>query len=182
MFLKRLSAALVTIVCFSTLAVGANNFTQTDATNTEKETPLAAPLTYGISLTSVSPISCHGYSNGSVTFEIVDGVGPYEYRLDKKGVASTFNPLSSYTLNNLSAGDYTLYVKDLGNANLTVSKVIPSLIDPSAIKLNLVSSLTNPDCAGSLGNIVVSASNGSGNYTYTIDDLLSSYTLLMTGK
>ena len=175
MFLKRLSAALVTIVCFGSLAVGANNFTQTDATNTEKETPLAAPLTYGISLTSVSPISCHGYSNGSVTFEIVDGVGPYEYRLDKNGVASTFNTLLSYTLSNLSAGDYRLYVKDLGNANLIVYKDIPSLKDPSEVKLNLTSSLTNPDCAGSFGNIVVSASNGSGNYTYTIDDLLSSY-------
>ena len=118
----------------------------------------------------INPI-CYGESNGSITLNTTGGTTPYQYKINNGSYQST----NSFT--NLSAGIYTVYVKDATNA--TVSKT-DTLINPNLLAVGgilgsngvPVSSTQNYNIASQNGVIytwnIINGTLLSGNGTNSI--------------
>lgn len=172
MFFKRLSTAFLAILCFSGFVLGASPEVSPNVNRTTDANLKAAPLDYSVNIESIIPVSCYGYDDGYVDFSIQDGIGPYEYRLENSGnLIYDYKALPDTELDNLSAGSYRLYVKDLGNLNNVAIKDF-QIAEADELKLNLIS-FESPQCSKEFGSIVVS-SNQSGS-TFYINDLFSQY-------
>jgi len=105
-------------------------------------------------ISSVSGISCHGGSSGSVTVSVVGGTSPYTYTWN--------NGATTQTVSTLVSGTYTVTVRD-ANACSSISSVI--LTQPSAVTATMTEN--NASCGQNNGNITVNAGGGTGVYTYT---------------
>jgi|GEM_PF-133836 len=104
-------------------------------------------------LASVSkPISCFDESDGGIVVETSGGTNPKEYSLD----GQTFQ--SSNFFDNLSAGTYTVTVRD-ANGTIVVTNMV-TLENPDAIAADLIINQNN---------LTINASGGTGDYTYSID-------------
>ena len=85
-----------------------------------------------LSTLKTSPI-CNNGNNGAISVTAIGGVSPYQYKLN----AGSYQTSNSFT--NLSAGIYTVYVKDASNA--IVSK-IDTIINPAANSIGAISGLS----------------------------------------
>ena len=83
--------------------------------------------------TSLTNPSCYGSNTGAISVTAIGGVSPYQYKLN----AGSYQTSNSFT--NLSAGIYTVYVKDASNA--IVSK-IDTLINPIGNSIGAISGLS----------------------------------------
>jgi len=88
---------------------------------------------FNLALANVSPATCNGFSNGSVTLSVGNGYGSFQYRRDN-GSWQNGN-----TFNNLTAGTYTFYARD-GNGNIlflpaTITQP-PALTVTASVSLN----------------------------------------------
>jgi hypothetical protein len=101
-------------------------------------------------------ITCNGDDNGIITAAGNGGTQPYQYSLD----GNNFFSLS--TINNLSAGTYTVTVKD---ANGCLKTFNTTITEPTAVVANAVST----GSAGTNGTITASATGGLTPYTYSIN-------------
>ena len=134
----------------------ANNCTDTIARNINRSAP-------GATFT-VTNITCNGSSNGSIAVSNGSGGSGGTYQA-KNGSGGTYVNLP-VTYSNLSAGTYTIYIKDLSDCVQTYNQTITQ---PTAIGIS-VDSATAPTCYnGSNGSIVVSGSGGTSPYTYSKD-------------
>jgi hypothetical protein len=116
--------------------------------------------------------TCYGGSNGSITVSSPTGGigGPYATKLVNSGgtVLYDYQTLTtSRTYSSLSAGNYTIYVKD-GNGTACEATYSITVTEPSAVTIS--NSATYTTCYnGSNGSITVTASGGSGSgYQYRI--------------
>ncbi len=112
---------------------------------------------------SSTEVTCYGGANGSITVGTMSGGnGNYQYSLDNT------NYTTSTTFTGLTAGNYTIFVKD--NKNCALQKSI-SVTQPNQLKASLTK--TNVKChQGSDGSITISSpSGGHGNYEYSIDGI-----------
>lgn len=126
--------------------------------------------TASISLTEPNPImittttvnvTCHGAATGSVTVNASGGTGTLAYSLDGT------NFQSSNTFTGLTAGSYTVTVKDAGGCTNTGNF---SITEPTEI--TAVSGILNVDCNGaSTGAITVNASGGTGALQFSMDGI-----------
>jgi uncharacterized repeat protein (TIGR03803 family) len=109
---------------------------------------------------SVRPISCVGSVDGGLAAAAQAGTGPYEYSLDGT------NFQSEVLFSGLTAGDYTITVKD---ANGCTAAATASIAEPQAFSASATAS--NALCHGAAnGSIVVAVSGPDGAaYTYNID-------------
>jgi uncharacterized protein len=115
------------------------------------------PSTIAINVVGFSSVTCNGFSNGSATISANGGTGSYTYSWSPG--ASTGVSSSS-----LSAGVYTVLVRD---ANLCTSSQTLSILQPSTISVSVVGS-SSVTCNGfSNGSATISASGGTGSYTYS---------------
>ena len=98
-----------------------------------------------------------GQANGSITAMGANGTAPYQYSIDGT------NFVTSNIFNGLAPGNYSIYLKDAngGTANSTITITNVCLL-VSAVA-------TNSTCSGSNGSILVSASNGTSPYQYSLD-------------
>jgi len=101
-------------------------------------------------------ITCNGSANGIITAAGNGGTTPYQYSLD----GTNFFSLS--TINNLSAGSYTVTVKD---ANGCLKTFNTTITEPTAVIANAVSTSSS----GTNGTITASATGGLTPYTYSIN-------------
>jgi len=101
-------------------------------------------------------ITCNGNDNGIITAAGNGGTTPYQYSLD----GTNFFSLS--TINNLSAGSYTVTVKD---ANGCLKTFNTTITEPTAVVANAVSTPST----GTNGTITASATGGLTPYTYSIN-------------
>lgn len=109
-----------------------------------------------LSATSSSTVATCGNSNGSASIIVTGGTGPYTYSWAPSGG-------SAATANALAAGTYTCTVTDANGCVLTVTVVVPGSGLPTAT----ISAFTNISCfGGSNGSATVTASGGTGPYTY----------------
>ncbi len=108
---------------------------------------------------SKSDLHCYHDGSGSVTVQIAGGTPPYRYTWNNGSVdGPTMN--NSHTINGLAAGTYSVTVQDKNNCQTIASVVVgePQKIKPVINQKDI--------CLDSTGFISVSATGGSGNYTY----------------
>ena len=123
-----------------------------------------------------TPENC-GLGNGTATTTVSGGVGPYSYTWSDGQTTSTAM--------NLSAGTYSVTVIDANGCYTSCSVTVGSTDGPSC-----TTSSTDASCDLTGGTATVSASGGSGGYTYlwsnggatsTITNILSgTYTVTVT--
>ncbi|MBE8728306.1 T9SS type A sorting domain-containing protein [Flavobacterium hungaricum] len=105
---------------------------------------------------STTAASCNGGSNGTATVVATGGTGAYTYVWSPTGGTGA-------TASGLAAGTYSVTVRD---ANLC-QKVIAGIVITQPAVLNGTINSTNVSCnGGSDGTAAVTASGGTGAYTY----------------
>ncbi|MDQ3109810.1 MAG: SprB repeat-containing protein, partial [Bacteroidota bacterium] len=140
----------------SGLCAGSYTLTVTDANGcTQNQTvTITQPNPLNVSINTIQ-ISCNSSCNGGAASVVSGGTPPYSY-LWLPGNQTT------PSLSNLCAGSYTVQVTD---ANGCVNTASVTLVQPTA--LVLTPSVINTTCNGSCnGSAFVSASGGTGPYTY----------------
>ncbi|PKB16380.1 T9SS type A sorting domain-containing protein [Flavobacterium sp. 5] len=153
---------------FTGLPAGNYNITAKDAFGCLQMTTitLSQPLPLVANTIITKSIDC--LTNAEVTVDATGGTTPYTYSIDG-GI--TFVPNSTFT--NLTAGTYSIYVKDSNgctyNNYLTINPLIPLL--STAMKIDA-------SCKGdNSGTINVSTTGGQPPYTYSIGNGYQSSTV-----
>jgi hypothetical protein len=150
MFLKRLSAALVTITCLGWAALGAAPETLTTATNTGKENSALAPLAFPI---TNDTICFNGTPNGvfKVSYSGTKTVQTYSI-LNAAGtttIAGPFNVSGNTFLTSnhlLGAGTYTIRI-NFSDGTFDTSQ---GTIFKADVPLSVTAVATNPVVRGIL--------------------------------
>jgi len=109
-----------------------------------------------------TPTSCPGATNGTITINATNGVGPYTYSLDGAAPLSGANP---FTIPNVTTGGHIVTITD----NLGCTGNVPSIV---AAGPGLIGSFTSTptSCPGATnGTITITAINGAGPYTFSLD-------------
>ncbi|WP_232817805.1 Ig-like domain-containing protein, partial [Winogradskyella tangerina] len=107
-------------------------------------------------------VTCNGESDGSFTINATGGTAPYLFSLDNIDFSNTTG-----VFENLSAGNYTVYVKDDNDCEETIDIIIS---EPDILEAVIVST-TNVDCSGANGgSIEASAIGGTPPFEFSIDN------------
>ena len=147
-----------TTASVNNLAAGNSTVTITDSKGCTVSSVVSLASTSGptLSVVAQTSVTCFGGNNGTATVSAAGGTGPYTY---------TWTPgnLTGATQNSLSAGVYTVTVKD---ANQCAGTGTISIIQPTAGVTGTIST-TPTGCGTSVGSATVTASGGTPAYTYT---------------
>lgn len=110
---------------------------------------------------SSSMTSCNGGNDGEIAITShIGGIGSHSYSIN--GV----NYQSGTVFVGLTAGSYTVYVRDIAGCTATTNVIVEQ---PAAIALNTIT--TDITCyGGETGAIDVSATGGTAPFSYSIDD------------
>ncbi|MDR1169707.1 MAG: SprB repeat-containing protein [Prevotellaceae bacterium] len=122
-----------------------------------------------------SDVSCHEGNDGKIPVNIGGGTSPYKIYYSHNGNAEVSTDIAgtgTYTLSGLIAGNYTVRLVDNKNCEpkndnqnvITVTKTISQPANP--LKFNSVNSKTPTGYGLTNGEISVSATGGTGSYTY----------------
>jgi hypothetical protein len=137
----------------------------TTVTNTVS---ISQPNLMTASISGSTSLTCNGASNGSATVTASSGSGVYSYQWNDA------NNQTTARAGNLVAGTYTCIVKDV-TCGTTVTNTI-SISQPNLIIASIAGS-TNATCNGtSNGSATVTATSGSGVYSYQWNDANSQTT------
>ncbi|WP_337045176.1 Ig-like domain-containing protein, partial [Emticicia sp. 17c] len=100
-------------------------------------------------------VKCNAGNDGSATVTASGGTGPYTYQWSPSGGTSA-------TASSLTAGTYTVTVKDANNCSVTATVTItqPAVLTASVTGVNVKCNVGND------GSATVTASGGTGPYTY----------------
>jgi hypothetical protein len=119
---------------------------------------VTTPPVLKLEVASVSNISCFGGDDGIITLHATGGVNNYKYSID-----GGTNWQDSFIFNNkISAGNYSLTLRD---ANLCSATVSTLLTQPSQLNISFTD-IKPAFCADPRGSITGVVSGGVGNYTY----------------
>jgi len=110
------------------------------------------------SITSVTPVTCNGGTNGTATGTATGGTQPYTYSW------TTAPAQTNATATNLSAAAYTLTVTD--SAGCT-SKAIATVIQPALVVTTLSASPATICYGGTPSTLTASSTGGNGQYVYS---------------
>lgn len=152
----------------SNLAPGVYTVQVTDAsgcTATASDTVGQSSGTLALSLTNPIDPTCAG-NDGSITVGLSGGTAPYTVTIDTGGTPIVVNiPFAiSQTVNNLPDGTVNVTVVDAQGCQVNNSATLSA---PNCCTFSISAALTQPTCGQSNGDITLSTSNGSGNYSYT---------------
>ncbi|MCA0133431.1 Ig-like domain-containing protein, partial [Winogradskyella alexanderae] len=116
-------------------------------------------ITLTESTSSKEDVSCNGESDGSLTISATGGTEPYTYSLDNIDFSNTTG-----TFNNLSAGNYTVYVRDDNSCTDTIEVTVS---EPDVLTSS-INSTTEVLCFGeATGAIDLEVQGGTAPYTYS---------------
>jgi gliding motility-associated-like protein len=160
-YYKKGSGTLSTNNVFTTLPAAAYNFHIEDTNHCYLDT--IVPVTQPVRLSSTSVVSnvlCNGQANGSITITGAGGILPYKYAF---GTGAYGNPNN---FSSLSAGAYTLHVKDNNNC---IRDTTITITQPAVLTIdNIVA--TQPSCYNyTNGSFTVSVSGGTTPHTYAVN-------------
>ncbi len=102
--------------------------------------------------TQIQNITCHGVPNGKITILAFNGESPYRYSIDG------MNFQNSNVFENLSAGSYSVYVRD---ASQTVLQQEVVLTEPEPIVIGVDNEFYE---------FIINASGGTGDLLFSIND------------
>lgn len=126
---------------------------------------------FDASLINFSNISCNGATDGTITFEVenFDAINGFEYNVNG-GAFSVPQMASPVTVTTLSAGAYTLIVRDVLDPSCSIV-LSQTLTQPNAVvaTANVVAPFT---CNNLGATITGSAVGGTPNYQYQLEDSL----------
>ncbi len=147
--------------------------TVTDNAGCNRDTTFSMLSTNGPQISSIqtTDIICFGDSSGSATVNITGGTPPISIQW-----IGTLPVQNTATAINLKAGTYTCIVTDVNGCSAqSVANInhLNTLITP-------VLAITNASCGNSNGQIVVTATGGSGTYQYKLNNGVYSATNTFT--
>lgn len=123
---------------------------------------ISEPPILTASISSQNDVTCPGGNDGAFIVIANGGTPGYEYSIN--GV----NFFTTTLFNNLTAGTYTVTVRDANLCLMTLQVVIG---EPAPISATVVAQ-TNIDCNGaSTGSFTVNGTGGNGTYSYSIDGI-----------
>lgn len=163
------SSAPQTSNIFTNLGAGTYNVTITDSFNctfTSTNVTITEPADNVVaSLVLSSAPTCLNQAVLSLTAS--GGTPPYRYSTTPTG---TYSPLTNPTTFTVAPGTYQYYVIDANNCIQVVSNSIT--VEP-VIPLAVTVDTTNAEieCNGGTANVTALATNGLGNYIYTLNPL-----------
>ncbi|WP_437396087.1 T9SS type B sorting domain-containing protein [Flagellimonas lutimaris] len=149
---------------FTGLADGNYVIRARDVNLCEDTTPITVDPTEIIAF-DLTPTVCYsGNNDGSIQVDVTSGNGNYQFSING-GAWITPSPVNAttYTFNNLTAGTYTIDVRDQYGCAVQDTATINPALTASAF---LDSDLTCLDDA----TITINASGGSGSYSYEWSD------------
>jgi gliding motility-associated-like protein len=145
---------------FTGLTAGAYTvyYLDNNACSNSQPLTITQPAILNMTLTSQAP-RCFGYSDGSIIAFTTGGTGSYQYSLNN------ITWQVSNTFNNIAAGAYTVYCRDVNGCIITKAITItqPTLFTATA-------SVIDASCSGGAnGQITITPSGGTAPYYYTIN-------------
>jgi gliding motility-associated-like protein len=153
----------------SNLAAGQYSVTVSSSSNPtcSADTTINLNSSNSPTLTFSNPVNptCAG-SDGSITVALAGGQAPYTVTIDTGGTPQSF-PLPfaiSQTLTNLPAGTITVTVLDANNCQATATATLTAPANCCTFTVSDV--IVAPNCGATDGSIALTATNGSGNYSY----------------
>ncbi|MET3026474.1 MBG domain-containing protein [Flavobacterium sp. UW10123] len=134
---------------YSVTITDANGCSITETVQIKEPDPLVAT-------TSQTDVSCNGTSNGTATVNVTGGTGTYTYSWSPAGGTNS-------TATGLTAGTYTVTIKDANLCETTASVIIaePSALTAIIAKTDVLCNQANN------GTATVTPSGGTGTYTYS---------------
>lgn len=127
--------------------------TDSNGCTLSKSATVTQPAALSI-VSNITHVSCNGDDDGKIDITVTGGSYPYTYKWD--------NNSTQQDRQNLSAGNYSLTVKD---ANGCTKTVIYTVNQPSAITVS--GTVVNPSCYnGNNGSITLNVTGGTAPYTY----------------
>ncbi len=160
---------------FTDLGVGLYTIIVRDANGCEStcEAVVNAPEVPICEVVSTTNIACFGESTGEIIVTATGGSGNYEYSLD--GVAF----VTTGTFTGLSAGNYTITVRNVGNPSCTSEcNVVLTELDELECEVIGTNLLCNSD---NTGELFITAIGGSGDFEYSIDGVAFQLSNTFTG-
>ena len=133
---------------------------------------ISSPSAPSCTVVETVAILCNGEATGEITATGADGSGNYEYSID----GTNFQPSGVFA--SLSAGDYTVTVRDPGNI-MCISACTITLGEPAALVCS-ASTTDESDCGAFDGTITAIGSGGVGPYTYSGAGLTTNTTGVFT--
>jgi len=147
----------------SGLVAGSYNVTITDfnGCTTTASVIITQPSVALASTTSQVNVLCFGNSTGSTDLTVTGGTSPYTYLWS--------NAATTQDISGLSAGSYNVTITDFNGCTTTASATITQ---PASAVTVALTSQTNVLCFGnSTGAINITATGGTGAYTYDWADV-----------
>lgn len=147
---------------FNNLAQGLYSIVVTDANGCSFSLNSNVPNAAGPVVNTVfeTDVTCNGFNDGTLTIIANGGTAPVQYSIDN-GISYS----SGFIFGSLSPGTYNIVVSD---ANGCTSAYLSTLTQPVAVSFTSVT--IDANCGNSDGGITITASGGSGNYSYSIDN------------
>ncbi|MBL4586813.1 MAG: gliding motility-associated C-terminal domain-containing protein [Flavobacteriales bacterium] len=116
-------------------------------------------------IVAVDP-SC-GATDGTIELTASGGTAPLQYSIDG---GSTFQSTGSFS--SLAGDTYDIVIEDAGGCQLTDQVILNATTNPSIDNV----AATDPACAGSDGQIIITASGGTLPFSYSIDNGVTTQT------
>lgn len=139
----------------------ANNYTLTvtDSKGCTKTSTINITQPPGMTFASINTIqpTCNQPNSGAITVNMSGGASPYNYKINN----SPYQVSNNY--NTLSAGTYTITVKDVNNCTVSTTITLAILNAPQ-----LVNNTMPMSCLSNTDTIIVWAINGTPAYTYSL--------------
>jgi gliding motility-associated-like protein len=148
----------------SGLAPGTYTLVVTDSYNCEKslQAVITEPEFLTISATGSIQVSCHNVNDGVITATAEGGTGSYTYSLNGGPVQS------SNIFTGLASGSYNITVFDANSCSATTETII-NIINPPLLEVSAVGSSQVLCHNSNDGVITVTASGGTGTYSYSLN-------------
>ena len=147
---------------FNTLTAGTYTIDIKDNNNCSDNVniTITEPTILVVSQATITNVSCFGGNDGSLSVNVSGATAPYQYSIDGGNTWQNSN-----TFNTLTAGTYTIDIKDNNNCSDNINITIT---EPNQV--NISTSFTEPSChGGSNGSISLNVSGATAPYQYSID-------------
>ena len=154
-----------TAASFPSLLPGDYTFEVTDSNGCSYQDSFTIPSRINIAVDGqlISGVACKGEANGKVTFTVSNiGALGFTHTIVSGGGVVTQIGTDNFELSNLSAGTYTIDVKDNATDCVTSSSVI--VPEPDALKVDYITN-KNANCDNG-AEITATALDGTAGYKY----------------